>query len=1008
MASATPPRRPLKPERLRTRRISNDPLIVERTHRSRSRLKGASCAIDPVGRSSSSYSHESNAKCQDQTEHPSKLYELPVPRASTVDHIDSRPSSGSGLSRNREVIVIRESRDISDRSASPSPDRSLVDSASTRPNLGLRERLSPLTRAVDSTVSSEDASDQLNEEESWRAHAEKLTKTGPEDKPSWQDAIKYVVRINRIRRAVGEMAKMKLCPKCASLELKAEKFVVQEREHTLKRSWFEESPSARKVKESAFEVGSGSPRCSLGDLRAIWRRSVICPFCQLVIQSLKEQENTDWISAAAIPPIYTTGERAKDLVAKCFISWEIDGRELTKTAESQNESSKARTRRICLQWQPPRFQKSFLVLVGSGNLPEAFLGRRVSSKGCSPELVRKWIDICHEEHGPRCRIDADAKFEEMTQRGFFGVMDVQDMCLTTLPPNSRYIALSYTWGGVIPFRALLENVRMLQAARGIENVLKQGLLPRMIEDTIKLVHNIGERYLWIDCFCIIQDSNKSFELNTNVMDLVYGNAFFTICAADGNSPNTGLLRFNSMQRHSQHIGDCGPGVRLMLSSPAESYIQKSAWNSRGWTFQERLLSKRCLIFADSRVFFQCRSSTMREDISGEEKSGWTIEHTHAPWQILDDLDTRSILLYVRSVEKYTLRELSRPEDVLSAFKGITNMIGRHLSPMQPAFVFGLPRSHFDWALLWEPQRAAKMRFIEEKSLTTSEAKFKRAFPSWSWSGWTNSVMEYKTSTTLQGTTTHLHEWLMERTWITWYLRNGHGSLKLVWDAESLVRGCRYSYNRWSGYSFNPSDGDEVDAFGRKLRRFQKWPDRRRTSFDKTIRSHPFGVSISQEFFAPNNDFPDQRFLQFWTWSAYFRMEISVSASFEGGSPSHGPETARAGERDDGEERRYEVRDYKNDWCGTVVLDQWQPEGFHVSAEHEFIAVSEAKDFTKEEHDTWTYYMPKEREQSEWDLFYVLLLEVRDEIAYRIGLGKVFKEAFENACHEKQWKEIILG
>ena len=92
-----------------------------------------------------------------------------------------------------------------------------------------------------------------------------------------------------------------------------------------------------------------------------------------------------------------------------------------------------------------------------------------------------------------------------------------------------------------------------------------------------------------------------------------------------------------------------------------------------------------------------------------------------------------------------------------------------------------------------------------------------------------------------------------------------------------------------------------------------------------------------------------------------------------------------------------------------MLDQRRCKDFDSGAEHEFIAISEAKEFAKEEYDSWMYYIPKEKEQSEWDLFNVLLIEVRDEIAYRVGLGKVFKEAFENSCREeKQWKEIILG
>ena len=494
----------------------------------------------------------------------------------------------------------------------------------------------------------------------------------------------------------------------------------------------------------------------------------------------------------------------------------------------------------------------------------------------------------------------------MVNQAFFGVVDVQDMCLTRLPPKARYVALSYTWGGELPFRSLLENVRKLQAPRGIEKIL--GSLPRTLRDTIELVRALGERYLWVDSICIVQDSLKSWELNASVMDLVYGNAFFTVCAADGDKPSTGLHGMNPQQRHfSQHMEDYAPGVRLMVSFLAESYIQNSAWNTRGWTFQERLLSKRCLIFTDSRVFFQCRSTTMREDITGEEKTGWSIEHAYAPWQILDDLNTRAILLYMKSVEKYTSRRLSRRENILSAFQGIGNMIGKSLSPKQSNFLFGLPRSHFDWALLWEPRYAADERIIEEKDVSGLPVQ-KRIFPSWSWCGWEDAVMEYKSNSTLLGITTNLHEWLMERTWITWYFRDGHGSLKLVWDGNKAIADPDRPADRWTGYSSSPRDDRGLDAYGRVLA--TKWPDRKRQPFTKTIPEYPFGVLVSEERNEPDIQFPDQRFLQFWTWSAFLRVTEQPPAAVSNASGGVILTMTGADSGDSRAVRRYGISDYK--------------------------------------------------------------------------------------------------
>jgi hypothetical protein len=42
------------------------------------------------------------------------------------------------------------------------------------------------------------------------------------------------------------------------------------------------------------------------------------------------------------------------------------------------------------------------------------------------------------------------------------------------------------------------------------------------------------------------------------------------------------------------------------------------WNQRGWTFQERLLSKRCIMFTDHQVYFQCKRRGWSEDTHIDE------------------------------------------------------------------------------------------------------------------------------------------------------------------------------------------------------------------------------------------------------------------------------------------------------------------------------------------------------------------------------------------------------
>ena len=444
---------------------------------------------------------------------------------------------------------------------------------------------------------------------------------------------------------------------------------------------------------------------------------------------------------------------------------------------------------------------------------------------------------------------------------------------------------------------------------------------------------------------------------------------------------------------------CGEDLTLMVSHLAETYIERSRWNTRGWTFQERLLSKRCLIFAEGRVFFQCRSTAMSEDVVSEKKTaGWSIELVQAPLQLLRELEFTAFRVYMTCVELYTSRILSRPKDILAAFNGMSNLLGNGMgSPL----VFGLPSSHFDLALLWQPAASLRRR----GPINHQEVKYFEGmeFPSWSWCGWMGDSnpkkrppkMFYNT-TMLEGCLSNVQQWLTEHTWIHWYIRDRHGNLRAVWNPHSRARAQTKTEPRWRGYK-SPTTAPEKspierDQYGRVL------PERfkicERTSFHRTLPDYPYRVSFAESSINTVSPNTDKVYLQFWTLSAFLKLY-----------PNHQYPSSTLGEG----LCRYDITDYTGDWCGTIVLDREWGDRYEVGSEFEFLAISEAMNFSKEENDTWTYYIPKERDQSEWDLYYVLLVEHKGGIAHRVGLGKVFKDAFSNSCLPGvEWKEIILG
>lgn len=852
---------------------------------------------------------------------------------------------------------------------------------------------------------------------------------------------------------------------------------------------------------SDFSLKSRSRKHLLGSLGQILEKSKRrCPFCSLVIKSVTEPGLDAWEDYDAVS------------AATCSIIWEVDGRE----AASGSGRARARTRRIHLCWNEPRLKDSYLIFVAPekysrpnsdaqwvcGN-EALFLGRDIDPAECNQALIKSWLDLCCSSHRGPCTDmgESSEKFDEMVKQSYFGVIDVLNMQLTSLPydlqqdqrfeepkmvpyvgdrvpwvhsgrpyqpqqvKRAPFVALSYVWKrGKAPYTTKLSNIMLYRRPGGLGKIIMK--LPRVIQDAIELVRRLGMRYIWIDSLCIVQDSPRSWNLNARNMDLIYGNAILTICAADGSDSSTGLrAMYPKPEDYCQHKEECVPGVTLMASRHPEMGIEASTWNTRAWTFQERLLSKRCLIFTEGRVYFQCRSTGMSEDIFADRQgAGWSLDLINAPLRMLLELSSRAVKVYMNCVSLYTSRILSNPQDILAAFIGISNFMEQTL---QAPFVFGLPTSHFDLALLWESQGALGRRIPV-------------VFPSWSWCGWigpNGATVEYKAKM-VEGCFTNLHEWLTRHTWICWYVRDGRGNLRPLWDAKKS-RADKTTHERWRGYKSRPQkqrkpdsdklwyksqkvvnrnrrgsagtsdsqdshrtrrtrrregydNGDkdksydrvvheveselqsdaqsnsdnDIEVYGDYDRIFPSDDDievygdygrilpsdvsrQNQKNFHLTLPENPYRVVMADFNSEPDKEFPDQPLLQFWTWQTTLHI-----LPFESEVSEMKPGTGL---------RRYDIADDIGDWCGSIVLDEQQIKDAE-SSQHEFIAISDAKSFSAEECEIWTYYIPQEREQSEWDLYYVLLIKLVDRKWERVGLGKVFKLAFSNS----EWKEIILG
>jgi len=351
-------------------------------------------------------------------------------------------------------------------------------------------------------------------------------------------------------------------------------------------------------------------------------------------------------------------------------------------------------------------------------------GRRlVSPFAADPDLARGWVNKCERDH-------CDSPMEQLQQGSRpsdlrnLRAIDVYEHCVTHIERQSRYIALSYVWGGIGQLQLTKSNLEELSQKGSLMLENNQRQIPQTVKDASHLVSLLNERYLWVDALCIIQDGSDKQEQIQN-MDNIYVSALLTIVAASGKDANAGLSGIRPREDHrgfQRQYPTSVNGLKLVNTLPDLSRtVDSSVRNSRAWTYQERTLSKRLLFISEAQMYFRCmHGDTFVEDVAGEDSpQGLSPPNP----QIRGMEATNNFEMYALAVEDYSHRNLSFNEDALDAVTGVLS----YLRPrFRSEFLFGLPGSEPDMALLWQPSASS----VRRRSLDGQPL-----FPSWSWAGW---------------------------------------------------------------------------------------------------------------------------------------------------------------------------------------------------------------------------------------------------------------------------------
>ncbi|PMD20051.1 HET-domain-containing protein [Hyaloscypha hepaticicola] len=355
--------------------------------------------------------------------------------------------------------------------------------------------------------------------------------------------------------------------------------------------------------------------------------------------------------------------------------------------------------------------------------------RSLKTSSINFSVLKDWLDLCRTMHTRVC----NAQGREPKTVEHFRLIDCHTRQIVTAQ-NVDYVTLSYVWG---PTEECHEFSEQLPTT-----------LPRTIEDAMAVTQKLGLRYIWIDRYCINQKQKGHAYLQMSQMDLIYQNSVVTIVAAAGEDPSYGLPGVSRRERRPQPRARIRSTVFIDSLPKTNSLISNSHWASRGWTYQEAILSRRRLAFTDDQVSFQCTGMHCYEAFQ-------------IPWESLHTSDRQSMedkYLYLSGsggelfpfgvgttrnaifnrISEYSRKSLTYQSDRLNAFLGILRVFETRGTyhcwgtPILPdSFAPGLEPSKQDLnlgflqGLCWEPLGNFKARL--------------QHFPSWSWTSWSDAV-----------------------------------------------------------------------------------------------------------------------------------------------------------------------------------------------------------------------------------------------------------------------------
>jgi hypothetical protein len=301
----------------------------------------------------------------------------------------------------------------------------------------------------------------------------------------------------------------------------------------------------------------------------------------------------------------------------------------------------------------------------------------------------------------------------------------------TVGQTGLYACLSHCWGITQPIRLMKTNIQSFKTQ------IPWNSLPQMFKDVILLTIRLGISFLWIDSLCIIQDDEKDWQREAASMSAIYQNSHLTIAATNSRGNEESLFSATPLVYQCIQLDQISGQplfLRKVLPHPRGYTTNETECPllSRGWVYQECLLSPRLIHFTSTELVWECLEGSYCECEALNLMAGKMLTKVKHQSLMSNPQNLNSIIKRWHEILwEYSGLGLTFQADRLPAISGVAKQMHSAFGPLLGDYLAGTWEKTLHHDLMWCVSEFVKPR------------PFPRTAPSWSWASREGLVSFYK-------------------------------------------------------------------------------------------------------------------------------------------------------------------------------------------------------------------------------------------------------------------------